>query len=399
MPSGGFRGFIPLPTEYPSAGIHRRSVEAMISTRARIGTRLLASTVLAAAGVVLGGCAQAPDRPQSASASPLPAGSVWIADEGGDALTVIDAAANAVAMTVNGIAGPHNVQVGRDGSVVYAVSRTGAVVAIDPGTYQLSASAPTGPQPAHVIEAPNAKVYVTNSGDGTVSVYQAPALTPVGKITLDGMPHGLRAAAGGSVIVVANTGNGALDLIDPNTDRFVGAVPVGATPAQVAVSADGKYAYTGISEPPSVVKVDLAQRKVVGSAPVPNSPVQLYLTPDETTVVCADQGRRDARGNTLSVIDSTAMTTRGTVITGAGPHGVVIDSSGQWAWVTNSYDNTVSTVDLGTLSALPAIAVGSRPNGISYSPRPPAQSATTTTTVTLPALSGEGSTSGHGHGH
>lgn len=333
---------------------------------------------------LLSGCSGTPQAPPAPSAVPR-SGSVWVADEGHDSLTVIDAATSAVAMTLNGIKAPHNIQVGRDGAVVYAVSSAGVVVAIDATTYRVTATAPTGSQPAHVIEAPNGKVYVTNSGDGTVSVYQAPGLSPGGRITLGGTPHGLRPAAGGSVVVVANTMDGALDIIDPATDKYMGAVPVGSSPAQVAVSADGKYAYTGISDPPSVVKVDLAQRKIVGSAAVPNSPVQLYLTPDETQVVSADQGEKDAQGHTLSVIDTNAMTTRGTVTTGAGPHGVVIDGSGDWAWVTNSYDNTVTAVDLSTLTAMATIPVGTQPSGISYSPRAPVAAPANVGTLDIPA--------------
>ena len=336
--------------------------------------------------VAASGCSGNARQTPAPSAAPRP-GSVWVADEGADSISVIDAATNAVRMTLNGIKAPHNIQVGRDGAVVFAVSSAGVVVAIDPMTYRVTATAPTGAQPAHVIEAPNGKVYVTNSGDGTVSVYQAPGLSPAGRITLNGMPHGLRPAAGGSVIVVANTMDGALDLIDPATDTYVGAVPVGSSPAQVAVSADGKYAYTGISEPPSVVKVDLAQRKVVGSAAVPNPPVQLYLTPDETQVVSADQGKKDDQGHTLSVIDTKDMATRGTVTTGAGPHGVVIDTSGDWAWVTNSYDNTVTAVDLATLTAMTPIPVGTQPSGISYSPQPPAAAPANVGTLDIPTPS------------
>ncbi len=347
----------------------------------RLGLRTIGAVTVVLG--VLSGCSGNSGQAPATSAAPR-SGSVWVADEGADSISVIDAATNAVTMTLNGIKAPHNIQVGRDGAVVYAVSSAGVVVAIDPMTYRVTAAAPTGAQPAHVIEAPNGKVYVTNSGDGTVSVYQAPGLSPAGRITLDGMPHGLRPAAGGSVIVVANTMNGALDLIDPATDTYVGAVPVGSSPVQVAVSADGKYAYTGISEPPSVVKVDLAQRKVVGSATVPNTPVQLYLTPDETQVVSADQGKKDAQGHTLSVIDTTAMTTRGSVTTGAGPHGVVIDASGNWAWVTNTYDNTVTAVDLSTLTAMAPIPVGTQPSGISYSPHPPAAAAANVGTLDIP---------------
>jgi YVTN family beta-propeller protein len=119
------------------------------------------------------------------------------------------------------------------------------------------------------------------------------------------------------VIVVANTMADRLDLIDPTTDGSIGAVPVGTGPLQVAVTADGRYAYTGITEPPAVVKADLVSRNAVGNARVPTAPVQLYLTPDEKTVLSADQGTSDKPGNTLSVIDTAAMTARGTVATGS----------------------------------------------------------------------------------
>lgn len=362
--------------------------------------RLRGVAALVALVTVLSGCSE--ERP--ASTETPPSGSVWVADEGRDSLSVIDAAKGSVAMTLTGITAPHNVQVGRDGSVVYSVSSAGVVVAIDPTTYQVTAVAPTGPQPAHVIEAPNGKVYVTNSGDGTVSVYQAPRLTPAGRITVNGMPHGLRPAADGSLVVVANTSAGALDLIDPATDRSLGAVPVGTRPAQVAVSADGKYAYAGIADPPSIVKVDLSQRRVVVTAPVPSSPVQVYLTPDGKTVLSANQGTRATQGDTVSVIDTPEMASRATVTTGAGPHGVVIDASGTWAWVTDSFADTVTPIDLTNLTASAPIPVGTGPNGISYSPRAPAAAATDVIALKIPAPAtnspqpaGSGAHSGHGH--
>lgn len=333
--------------------------------------------------------------PPSSQSGP---GSVWVADEGGDSLTVIDASANSVVTTLTGISQPHNVQVGRDGATVYAVSGgTDSVVAIDAASYTVAAVAPTGSGPAHVIEAPNGKVYVSDADDGTVSVFQAPRLTPVGRIDVGGMPHGLRPAADGSVIVVANTAVDRLDLIDPSTDRSIGTVSVGKTPVQVAVTADGRYAYTGIAEPPSVVKVDLTSRTVVGSVAVPTMPVQLYLTPDEETVLSANQGTADNPGNTVSMIDTSTMAVSATANTGSGPHGVVIDTGGSRAWVTNTFGDTVSAFDVSDPSTVATIAVGKSPNGISFSPRPPASAAGPTVPLDLPNPGGaaEGGHGGH----
>ncbi len=184
--------------------------------------RLVAAAAVVTLAAALAGCSGAttvsPKQPQTTTApvgtSRAVSGSVWVADEGGESLTVVDAATNTVAMTVTGIKGPHNVQIGRAGATVYAVSEGNTVMAIDAATYTVAAVAATGSAPAHVIEAPNGKVYVSNSGDGTVSVYQARGLEATGRIDLGGMPHGLRPAAGGSLIVVANTMAGTVDLID-----------------------------------------------------------------------------------------------------------------------------------------------------------------------------------------
>ncbi len=245
--------------------------------------------------------------------------------------------------TLGGIEAPHNVQVGRDGQTVYAVSGSNTMVAIDAVTYGVRAIAPTGGGPAHVIET-NDKIYVTNSADGTVAVYRAGELQPIGQITVGGMPHGLRPSADGSIVVIANTMEAALDVIDPATDTVLGSVPVGANPAQVAVTADGRFAYAPITDPSAVVKVDLDAYTVVAAAPVPSDPVQVYLTPDEATVISADQGTRDEPGSTASSIDTATMTVRSTATTGSGPHGVVVDTAGTRAWATASATHRDMTV-------------------------------------------------------
>lgn len=122
-------------------------------------------------GVLLAACATGNQVPLSETptsttpGAPGEAGSVWVANESGNSLTVLDSARNTVATTLTGIKHPHNVQVSRDGASVYAVSNSDdTVVAIDPATYKVAAVAATWPASAHVIDAPNGKVYVTDTG-------------------------------------------------------------------------------------------------------------------------------------------------------------------------------------------------------------------------------------------
>lgn len=314
--------------------------------------------------------------PTSAATSASgPQGTVWVADEGSGAMTAINAATNDVVTTVSGISGPHNVQVAPDGKHVYAISGDGnTVVEVDTADYRLTASGPTGNHPAHVVLTPDGKkTYVTNNGDGTISVYQAGDLKPTKVIRIGGAPHGTRPTADGSALVVANMGAKTVDVVDTKTDTKTASVPVGGPPVQVAVSPDGKYAYASISEPAGVVKVDLRTNKVTARTPVPASPAQVYLTPDGRTLLSADQGTEDKPGRTVSLIDTAKMTSAGSVTTGSGPHGLVVEPNGKRAWVTNMYDGTVSLLDLTARKAVATVKVGDEPNGISFAARTPAE--------------------------
>lgn len=346
-----------------------------------------------------GGCAST-DDPKANPSPPAGGieGTVWVANEGGHSLSAIDAASSTVVTTIEGIEGPHNVQVGPDGSRAYVVSgHASTVAALDATTYRLASAAPTGASPAHVVLTPDGqRTYVTNYDAGTVSVYR-PDLTPSGTIDLGGGPHGMRPSPDGSALVVANLKAGTVDLIDTRTDRKVAAVPVGGPAVQVAVSPDSRYAYASVSQPPSVVKIDLQTRVVAGRAEVPTAPAQVYLTPDGRSLLSADQGSKDKPGTALSVIDTATMTPAGSIATGSGPHGVVIDPTGRRAWVTNVYDSTVSVIDLPTRTTVATINMGSQPNGISYAPRPPAP-AEPRMSVVLPSPPAESSHGDHG-GH
>ena len=71
------------------------------------------------------------------------------------------------------------------------------VVAIDTKTYSSGRSRGHRTHSRTCDQAPNKKIYVTNSGDGTVSVYQGADLQQIGRIDVGGTPHGLRSAADG----------------------------------------------------------------------------------------------------------------------------------------------------------------------------------------------------------
>ena len=80
----------------------------------------------------------------------------------------------------------------------------------------------------------------------------------------------------------------------------------------------------------------------------------------------ANQGSEKAWDDKVSVIDLASRKVTTTVTTGPGAHGVVVDSSGKTAFVTNIEAGTVSAIDTTSQRVTATFKVGAGPNGITY---------------------------------
>ena len=313
-------------------------------------------------------------------------GAVWVADEHGNSLSVIDASTNKVAATLTGIEGPHNLQVAPDGKTVWAVSgHDNLAVKIDAEKYKVLGTASTGSAPAHVVLTPDGKTaYATNGGDDTVTAIDAATMEVVATIPVGSYPHGLRPSPDGKWLFVANAKGTTLSVIDTSTNQKAADVEVGQKPVQVAFSPDGKYVYSSLNGENAVAKVDVAERKLVGKVEVGVGPVQVYVTPDGRYLLVANQGTQDKPSTTVSIIDTESFGVVKSVETGEGAHGVVVDPSGKHAYITNIYGNDVAVLDIAEQKVIATIPVGEAPNGISFSEYAPAPAAMPEVELALP---------------
>ena len=343
----------------------------------RTGTLLLAvagTGVLAAAIGVIALTGEGPDEGAAdtlrTAHAGMVTGTVWVANEEGGTLTAIDAATNQVATSLDGIEGPHNVQIGPDGASLWTVSGHDSFAAmLDTTSLELHGAVPTGGSPAHVVVTPDgATAYTTNAEDGTVTAIDTAIMKPVATIPAGAGPHGLRPSPDGRWIYVANVSGTTLSVIDTTTNRLVDDIAVGQAPAQVAFSPDGRYVYASLHGEDAVAKVDVERRRLVGKLKVGNGPIQTFVTPDNRFLLVANQGDEQDPGTTVSFIDIASFTLTKDVETGQGAHGIVVEPSGRHAYVTNLYGNDVAVIDLDTLAVVARIPVGEKPNGISFSP-------------------------------
>jgi YVTN family beta-propeller protein len=169
-------------------------------------------------------------------------------------------------------------------------------------------------------------------------------------------------------VAVANLRGNTVSLIDTATLTVNATIEVGAGPVQVAFAPDGTTLYVTLNGEDAVAAVDVVTQRVTGKVAVGDGPVQIFVTPDASLVVVANQGSEESPGTTLSFIDVATFTEVATVETGQGAHGVVVEPSGLYAYVTNLYGDDLAVVDLVKRQVVATVATGASPNGVSFSP-------------------------------
>ncbi len=320
---------------------------------------------------------------------------VYVADEEGDTVTVLDATSFKTLATIAVGREPHNVQVSPDGRSAWltvnaeaarkgkdaakhsgmpreaheAMSEGGQAWLIDTATDHVAAKITVGKHPAHVVLSPDGRFgYVTNGGDNTVSVIDTAARATVATIPVGAYPHGIRVSPDGREAYVANLKGGTVSVIDTEARKEAATIVVGKGPAQVGFAPDGRTAFVSLSQENAVAIIEPATRTVMKKVPVGSVPIQLYATPDSRLLFAANQGSRKAPGRTVSLIDLERLEVIKTIPTGPGAHGVVVTTDGRYAFVTNTYANSVSVIEVADRKVVATVPVGKGPNGISVTP-------------------------------
>ena len=312
---------------------------------------------------------------------------VFVADEDGGTVSVLDAASFKKIAAVPVGREPHNVQISPDGKLAWvtnngeqampgmgkgghaAMKSGGEVWVIDTESHAVVAKIQVGKHPAHVVLTPDGRfAYVTNAGEDTVSVVDTGTRRVAATIPVGAYPHGIRISPDGQEAYVANLKGGTVSVIDLREKKEVAQIPVGKGPAQTGFAADGRLAFVSLSQENKVALIDPAARKVLKKVSVGTVPIQVYATPDGRTLLVANQGTKQKPGNTVSVIDLMGGKVVNTVRTGPGAHGVVVDREGRYAYVSNIYENSVSVLDVKSAKVVTSVRVGEGPNGISVTP-------------------------------
>ena len=226
------------------------------------------------AAVLLGGIV-ACGRSEQPAASPTPAAApspppappavgVYVTNETGGDLSVIDAASNTVVATIPLGKRPRGIVASPDRTLLY-VALSGSPIGgpnvdesklpppdrsadgigvVDVRQRKLIKVLPSGPDPEQVAVSPDGKeIYVANEDIGQLSVIDTSDGHLIQSFKIGDEPEGVTVEPGGKRVWVTSEADGAVFVADLAAKKIVKPVKVGPRPRSIAFTPDGARAY------------------------------------------------------------------------------------------------------------------------------------------------------------
>jgi YVTN family beta-propeller protein len=224
-------------------------------------------------------------------------------------------------------------------------SGAGTVDVINPLTFKVIDQFAVGSIPHHVAPAWDmSALYVDNEGSSSLTVINVNTEKPVAQISMP-FPYNLYFTPDGTKAIDVVERLQRIEFRDPHHGwKLLGAVGIPwAGVDHLDFSADGSYLMISTEYTGMVAKVDVVHMKLVGYVHVGGLPIDVKLSPDGTVFYVSNQGRMG-----VSVIDPIAMKEIQFIPTGKGAHGFQVSRDTRSLYVSNRLEGSFSVIDFAT---------------------------------------------------
>ncbi|MCA1683554.1 MAG: hypothetical protein LC708_00240, partial [Actinobacteria bacterium] len=281
---------------------------------------------------------------------------VYVANEGSDAVSVIDTATNAVVATVP-MSQPHDVRVTPDGREVWVARSNAANVSIiDTATNTVVGTVMMDMPNFGVAFSPDgSRAYVTGGFDALV-VWNVATRDFIGGARVEHSPRAVEVLPNGAKVYVAVVDS--VRVVDAATHTVVASIPMGQVPTSLAAHPDGTRVYVGTGS--YVAMIDTATDTVVDTAVLDN-PRAVAVSP------AGDHLYASTSSDRVTVLDPRTLDVVGpSVFVGLGPRAIVTGTLGQPVVSGSTWHSSGAKSRSGPAgSAVAAYAVGATP-GVPY---------------------------------
>ena len=319
---------------------------------------------------------------------------LYVSNEDGQSVTVVDTDTAAVIATIAVGKRPRGIKLNLDGSRLFAAVsglpkcpptvpdeecaklerdlKADGIAVVDTVTHKVVQVLHAGSDPEQFALSPDgARLYVANEDAATMSVVEVASGAIVARVPVGREPEGIGITPDGRWVLVTNESDNSVSIIDTRTLKVVKSVEVGKRPRDVAFTPDGRAAYVSGEFDASVYRIAVPE-----GAPVERV-LQMRKEARPMAVVLDSKRARlyvsTGRGGTVAVIDSASHELLAEVKVGTRPWGIALSQDGRWLYTANGPSDDVSVIDTTTLRAVRHIRVGRSPWGVILGPEPPAR--------------------------
>ncbi|MEZ5444742.1 MAG: PQQ-dependent catabolism-associated beta-propeller protein [Gammaproteobacteria bacterium] len=322
--------------------------------------------------------AASPAAPESAAAAEAPAaetqqaapaaaggptGRVFVTNERGNSVSVIDPANNTVIATIDVGAQPRGIGKSPDGSEIYvALGEEGKIAVVDPKEMKLVRKFDSGPDPEAFGVHPDGNIYISMEADAKAAVYNPKTGEQIALVDVGLEPEGVAVSPDGSKVIVTSESTNMLHVISVPDHQLVANILVGSRPRAATFSRDGKWAYASAEIGGEVKRVNMTTHevdKVTSIGEDEAKPKDVLLSNDEKTLYVAG-----GRANKIFLFDAESMELRSSIPVGNRVWGLALSKDGSRLYTTDGGSDQVSVIDTAKNEVVATIAVGKAPWGV-----------------------------------
>jgi YVTN family beta-propeller protein len=231
---------------------------------------------------------------------------------------------------------------------VYVPNNGGdSLTVIDPVTYKVLGTTKVPHSPEHVVPSWDLRTLWINSDQGNALTPIDPLTGKVGTPVPVDDPYNLYFTPDGKYAMVMAEAKKQIVFRDPHTLAVKKTINVSCSGINhVDFSPDGRYFIASCEFSGDLIKVDVEQQKVLGQLHLPAKhpmPQDVKISPDGKTWYVADM---DSAG--VWVLNGDAFTTPTLLPTGLGAHGLYVSRDSKYLYISNRGEGSVSLLEFAT---------------------------------------------------
>jgi YVTN family beta-propeller protein len=297
---------------------------------------------------------------------------IYIANEAGDSIQVIDPTTNKVVQTITGVESPQGMGFSPDGKYVYATSYAEAKLEIiDQETGKIVKQVPISGFPDTLAVASDGRIFVgIHDGAAVIDVINGKTLEKVKSIPTPPGNHNLAITADGKYLLAGSQKGRSFTVIDLGTEEVVWKIPIGgaAGPMTIESNPDGSAHRVFIQFHPyhGFCVIDFAARKEIQRIDLPAEPVMSeYMkrgaAPSHGALITPD-GKYlwilSAQAQAAFIYSLPDLKLLGHAVTGEAPQWLCFTPDSKFAYISNSAAATISVIDTKTWKEVGLIPAG-----------------------------------------